>query len=233
MRKEHDGTASHFGCHCKGCQVYRGRKAQAAFIKQAQDADQIHTIRNDGTLADIERQCGVPLKPSTMPMWGGCSGERDSTEADAAQALFVGYGFSSQFIINMTGRRPAFTSCPSTLLIDMKVQANRSYGSVAGGKTAMIVGIAIHEELAKYCKSDIDAAFEGIQQIQQAAIRRLVAKAAFNLGKVAKTYLSRDERKAAKNGIKSNLANDLRAQGLSWVEVEKLISELVEGLKDV
>lgn len=31
-------------------------------------------IGNDGTLADIERQCGVPLKPSTMPMWGSCSG---------------------------------------------------------------------------------------------------------------------------------------------------------------
>lgn len=36
------------------------RKRQALLIKEAQDADQIYTIGNDGSLADIERLCGVP-----------------------------------------------------------------------------------------------------------------------------------------------------------------------------
>lgn len=187
--------------------------------------------------------------------------ERKCAEADAARELFVEHGFSSQWVITESSpngwgllhyanfekwkkeqpaqimrelRRPAFTSCPPNLVIDMKRQRNYEYGAFGGGgKTAAMIGTLIHEELAKYCQADIENARAGIEAIKQGAVQRLVAKAAFKLGNVHSTYYFASKRKTEQKLIKDQLAKDLIAIGVGYTEAAHIIRNMVEGLKNV
>ena len=218
------------------------------------------------------------LKSSEQPMWGSCSGitERDSSEADAAQALFVEFGFSSQWVIaecnpagwglvryadferwsqkqaagklttlkeelatrglpqfgqpmvnwNLGERRASFTMCPPRLRFPIERPP------VGGGKTAAMLGALAHAEFAKYCEADINSVKEFSNTIKQSMIRRLVAKAAFKLGASATLGIDSPRQRAKQKEIKTELASSLKLYGIPYSEIELIISELVEGLRN-
>jgi hypothetical protein len=127
---------------------------------------------------------------------------------------------------NLGERRASFTMCPPRLRFPIERPP------VGGGKTAAMLGALAHAEFAKYCEADINNVRESLKLVEQTTVRRLTVKAAFKLGKVAKTYLTREERNAAKKEIKAELATTLKLCGIPYREIELIISELVEGLRN-
>lgn len=264
MQTPHDGKDYVLACECPGCCRFR-EQAKAIGCTPFELAQEMAKFPADhfklptstiGTELrsvsfvqgsfSIDPECKViePLhkRSGTFdPITLHLTSERDSAEADAAQALFVEFGMTSKGIINTV-----FGGVPMVLAL-IKVKASNP-GHVVKAMLDEIAALynvpisrllgsaptaeAEHNSREYYVALAMDASQRN-EKLKQELIRQYTNAAAYKLGASAKTYLTRDERNAAKKGIKGNLAKDLRACGVPYSEIESIVSELVEGLKNV
>lgn len=98
--------------------------------------------------------------------------------------------------------------------------------NVGGGKTAAMFGTVVHQAM--------DASQRN-EKLKQELIRQYTNAAAFKLGSISKRMQQRDQTHAnsRKKGIKDQLAQNLKLIGCTYTEIGEIISELVEGLKNV
>jgi len=208
--------------------------------------------------------------------------ERDSAEADAAQALFVEFGFSSQWVIaecNPAGwglvryadferwsqkhyaeklrnwsleprriqpsKMPIWDNCSGDAVLTAREMTKRlqergflvrtnvgsqprvaditgfaagrryEYDVDAVGKTAAMFGTEVHQAM--------DASQRN-EKLKQELIRQYTNAAAFKLGR---------RHVGDEKPIKDQLAQNLKLIGCTYTEIGEVISELVEGLKNV
>lgn len=222
---------------------------------------------------------------------------RDSEEADAAQAMFVEFGFSSEWVIaecspagwglchyanferwsqkqsaeklrnwSLT-RREIVIDKPSVAILDMQPSKMPMWDSCRGmggeiakalkergfmvrtntgerPRVADITGFAdgrryefdVASGASKTVGTEIHQAMDASQRnekLKQELIRQYTNAAAYRLGRVAMTRLTREERNEAKKETKDYLARQLVLIGCSYSEAGDIIRELVEGLKNV
>ena len=93
---------------------------------------------------------------------------------------------------------------------------------------------AAHAEFAKYCEADITNVRESLKLVEQTTVRRLVAKAAFKLGCISLAMEQRNQAHAnsRKKAIKGELATNLKLCGIPYSEIELIIRDMVEALRN-
>jgi hypothetical protein len=184
-------------------------------------------------------------------MWE-CPAVRDSAEADAAQALFVeygvpvnslianvGYGTSLVIALRKMNAAMRISSEPlkqqgidaminhslAAVSVLYKVPVSRLLGSPSTAEAENEIR-AYHVELA------MDASQRN-EKLKQELIRQYTNLAAYKLGASATLGVDSDRQKRKQKEIKDYLATCLVLIGCSYTEAGEIISELVEGLKNV
>lgn len=227
---------------------------------------------------------GLPLAPSTLPMWGAgsCGGgtspigllsikamglshapigdtgsggsgrsgpaaivkamgqqeSRNSAEADAAQKLFVDFGFSSDWVISESNPNGwgliahLSAECWAQNRTEHQYPPRRSWalrpsqmpmwdtGSCGGGKTAAHIGSLVHNEVYELLRAN---------KAHQLKEQALVARAAYKLGQLSAS----EDRKERKSAIKRNLVQGLVDAGVRLGDVQTIMYNMLKELNNV
>ena len=165
------------------------------------------------------RQC--TMAPSKMPMWGSCSGDTVLTAREMTKQLQE-RGFLVRTNVGSQPRVADITGFAAGRRYEYDVERP----PVGGGKTVAIFGTEVHQAM--------DASQRN-EKLKQELIRQYTNAAAFKLGRISKRFVARNPTTAniLKKDVKDQLAQNLVLIGCSYTEAGEIISELVEGLKNV
>lgn len=140
----------------------------------------------------------------------------DSSEADAAQKLFVDFGFTAAFLMNsqrLNSNTRGFAAMrPSQM-------AMWDTGSCGGGKTAAHIGSLVHNKVYELLRAD---------KAHQLKEQALVARAAYKLGQLSAS----EDRKERKSAIKRNLVQGLVDAGVRLGDVQTIMNNMLKELNN-
>lgn len=146
---------------------------------------------------------------------------RDSAEADAAQKLFVDFGFTAAFLMNSqrlnSNTRRSWALRPSQMPM-------WDTGSCGGGKTAAHIGSLVHNEVYELLRAD---------KTHQLKEQALVARAAYKLGQLSACMTTSGDRKECKSAIKRNLVQGLVDAGVRLGDVQTIMNNMLKELNNV
>lgn len=173
---------------------------------------------------------------------GALHSERDSAEADAAQKLFVDFGFSSDWVISESNPNGwgliahLSAECWAQDRTKHQYPPRRNWslrpsqmpmwdaGSCGGGKTAALVGSLVHNEVYELLRA------EKSHQLKEQA---LVARAAYKLGQLSACMTTSEDRKERKSAIKRNLVQGLVDAGVRLGDVQTIMNNMLKELNNV
>jgi hypothetical protein len=155
------------------------------------------------------------IQPSKMSMSGSCSGDAVLTAREMTKQLQE-RGF---LVRTNVGSQPRVAD-----ITGFAVGRRYEYDVGEGGKTAVIIGTKIHQAM--------DASQRN-EKLKQELTRQYVAKAAFKLGTSATLGVESDRQRAKQKAIKAELATSLRACGIPYLEIELIIHDMVEAIRNV
>jgi hypothetical protein len=168
-----------------------------------------------GGFKTIGAEFGKQLRPSQMPMW------------DLAP---VGGG-KTVVIERALGAVAALYDVPFDRLLGHKAALNAKYGRFNNDLAEYWDRIATAQ--VDSLRDEIENGAKRYNAAREKAVLGCVAQAAFKLGDNERRYLMRNERNRANSKVKRILAKELRACGLSYSQLEIIVSNVVESVRNV